>query len=188
MISRRAVLAASAAALLPSAASSQAAMTRLDAHAFSFEGIDSRPIALAEFKGRVVLIVNTASHCAYTRQYRGLQDLWSRFGSRGLVVVGVPANDFGGQEPGSNEAISEFCGREFGITFPMAAKQVVVGSEAHPFYRWAAREKPGETPRWNFHKYLVGRDGRLLAAFGSAVTPTNPRIISAIERALTGDG
>ncbi len=98
----------------------------------------------------------------------------------------MPANDFGGQEPGSNSDILGFCSSTFGVTFPLAAKTSVLGAEAHPFYRWAAQERPGETPRWNFHKYLIGRDGRIAAVFNSSTQPTDPRVITAIERALIG--
>jgi glutathione peroxidase len=185
MINRRTLIAA--AATLPGAASAQSTTAQLTtAHAFSFEKIDGGTINLRDFAGRPVLIVNTASRCGFTRQYAGLQDLWSRYRQRGLMVLGVPANDFAGQEPGSNEDILGFCSGTFGVTFPLAAKSTVVGASAHPFYRWAAVERPGDAPRWNFHKYLIGRDGRILAVFPSSVEPTDPRIIRAVEQAFLG--
>jgi glutathione peroxidase len=153
---------------------------------FSFEGIEGGTIDLAEFRGRPLLIVNTASRCGFTRQYSGLQQVWTRYRERGLVVIGVPANDFAGQEPGSNAEIMGFCSQTFGVSFPLTGKQTVVGEGAHPFYRWAATERPGETPRWNFHKYLIGRDGRIAAVFPTSVEPTDPRILTAIERVLVG--
>jgi glutathione peroxidase len=157
---------------------------RQTAHAFSFDGIEGGVIDLARYRGRPILVVNTASRCGFTRQYSGLQQIWTRYRERGLTVIGVPANDFAGQEPGSNAEILGFCSSTFGVSFPLAAKTTVVGGEAHPFYRWAAAERPGETPRWNFHKYLIGRDGRIAAVFPTSVEPTDPRVMTAIERAL----
>jgi glutathione peroxidase len=181
MIDRRTLIAAAAA--LPGAAVAQSGTT---AHAFSFEKIDGGTINLRDFAGRPMLIVNTASRCGFTKQYAGLQDLWSRYRQRGLVVLGVPANDFAGQEPGTNEEILGFCSGTFGVSFPLAAKSAVVGGSAHPFYRWAANERPGDTPRWNFHKYLIGRDGRIAAVFPTSVEPTDPRVIRAVEQAFLG--
>jgi glutathione peroxidase len=181
MIDRRMLIAA--AAVFPGAALAQIAAT---AHAFTFERIDGGTISLREFAGRPVLIVNTASRCGFTRQYEGLQDLWTRYRQRGLVVLGVPANDFAGQEPGSNEEIMGFCSGTYGVTFPMASKSVVVGSQANPFYRWAAAQRPSDAPRWNFHKYLIGRDGRIAAVFPTSVEPTDLRVIRAIEQAFLG--
>lgn len=115
----------------------------------------------------------------------GLQALWEGYRARGLVVIGVPSNDFGGQEPGTNAAIMGFCGAAFGVSFPLAAKTVVRGPAAHPFYRWAAEVLgPANVPRWNFHKYLVDAEGRLAAAFASSVDPEDARIRAAIEGAL----
>lgn len=181
MLDRRMIIAA--VSLLPVAAAGQAASS---AHGFTFDKIDGGAISLREFAGRPVLIVNTASRCGFTRQYAGLQDLWSRYRQRGLVVLGVPANDFAGQEPGTNEEIRDFCSGTFGVSFPMAAKAVVVGAEAHPFYRWAAAQRPSDTPRWNFHKYLIGRDGRIAAVFPTSVEPTDARVIRAVEQAFAG--
>lgn len=154
------------------------------AHDFSFEGISGGSIRLSELRGRPFMVVNTASRCGFTRQYAGLQALWTRYRDRGFVVIGVPANDFAGQEPGTNEEILGFCSSTFGVTFPLAAKTTVVGESAHPFYRWVARERPNDTPRWNFHKYLIGRDGRIAGVFSTATEPNDPRVILAIERAI----
>jgi glutathione peroxidase len=160
-----------------------APMSRPTAHAFSFEGIEGGRIDLASFAGRPILVVNTASRCGFTSQLGGLQTLHERYGPRGLVVIGVPSNDFR-QELADNSEIAAFCEGAFGVTFPLAAKSHVIGPDAHPFYAWAARERPGEGPRWNFHKYLVGPDGRLAAVFGTTTEPADPRMILAIERAL----
>ncbi|MFC7332223.1 glutathione peroxidase [Rhodocista pekingensis] len=152
------------------------------AHAFSFVSIDGRPLPLSDFAGRAVLVVNTASQCGFTPQYEGLEALWQQYRDRGLVVLGVPSNDFGGQEPGSAAEIKTFCETTFGIDFPMTDKVVVKGGDAHPFYRWAAAAKGA--PRWNFHKYLIGPDGALLAGFGSDVRPESAELRTAIEDAL----
>lgn len=152
---------------------------------FEFITIDGKPMPLGDFRGKALLVVNTASFCGYTRQYQGLQALHERFGTRGLVVIGVPANDFGEQEPKANAEIAEFCQGAFNVTFPLAEKQVVKGVSAHPFYLWA-RQVMGDAnvPRWNFHKYLVDRDGKMVGAFPSAVEPLSPRLVDAIEAAL----
>ena len=156
------------------------------AHAFSFAGIEGGRIDLADFAGRPILVVNTASRCGFTGQLAGLQTLHERFGPRGLVVIGVPSNDFR-QELEDNAAVAAFCQGRFGVSFPMAEISSVRGLDAHPFYRWAARERPGEAPRWNFHKYLIGPDGRISATFATTTEPTDPRILAAIER-LVGQG
>lgn len=155
------------------------------AYDFSFPGLDGGVIALEAFAGKAVLIVNTASRCGFTPQYRGLQALWNRERARGLVVVGVPSNDFGEQEPGTEADIAAFCARNYGVDFPMTAKQMVLGPAAHPFYRWVVEEL-GEAaaPRWNFHKYLIDRTGVLAGTFGSAEEPLSSTIAQAIDDVL----
>jgi glutathione peroxidase len=160
------------------------AMSRPTAYAFSFAGLDGGSLALAGHAGKPILIVNTASQCGYTPQLAGLQQLWTRYRDRGLLVIGVPSNDFGGQEPGGPVEINKTAHGEYGVSFPLAAKADVKGPSAHPFYKWAAHERPGEAPRWNFHKYLVGRDGLLAAVFPTQTEPTDPRVIAAIEKEL----
>ncbi len=140
------------------------------AHDFSFNSIDGDPLPMSQYKGKAVLVVNTASFCGYTPQYEGLQSLWTEYRDKGLVVLGVPSNDFGAQEPGTAEEIKDFCEANFDVDFPLTAKQVVKGGDAHPFYQWAADEKgASNAPRWNFHKYLVAPDGALVEAFPSGV-------------------
>lgn len=160
----------------------------MSAHDFTFETIDGGRLALADCAGRPVLVVNTASECGFTPQYAGLQQLWERYRERGLVILGVPSNDFGGQEPGSAADIRAFCESRFGVGFPLAAKQRVVGDDAHPFYRWIEAEA-GEAaaPRWNFHKYLVGPAGELVGAWPSRVDPLADEITAAIEALLNED-
>ena len=155
------------------------------AHDFAFTGIGGEPLPLADFTGRPVLVVNTASRCGFTTQYDGLQKLWRRYGERGLVVLGVPSNDFGGQEPGSSDEIQSFCATGFGIDFPMTARTRVRGDDAHPFYRWAAGQTSATgRPLWNFHKYLIDPEGRLAASFSAMTPPTAGRLTRAVESAL----
>jgi glutathione peroxidase len=168
--------------LTPAAANSGPAAT---AHDFTFTSIDGEPLPLSSFAGRAVLVVNTASFCGFTRQYAGLQALWERYRDRGLVVLGVPSNDFGGQEPGSEAEIKKFCEVNFDVDFPLTKKAQVVGPDAHPFYRWAAEQLgAAAVPRWNFHKYLVGPDGRLVAWFPTATEPGAPEVADAIEASI----
>ncbi|MBI3447012.1 MAG: glutathione peroxidase [Magnetospirillum sp.] len=161
--------------------------SRLDWSALPLPAIDGGTIASSSLAGRVVLVVNTASKCGFTPQYEGLENLWRDYRGRGLVILGVPSNDFGAQEPGSNTEVASFCQINYGVDFPLLAKQRVVGADAHPFYSWAAeRTGPLGVPRWNFHKILVGRDGQLLDWFSSMTSPESGRLRSAIDKALAG--
>lgn len=186
MMNRRAMLTAALAGMLTPAtlAFADGGMSRIAAYAFSFPALSGDDIRLAAFTGKPLLVVNTASLCGYTPQYAGLQELWNEFRARGLTVIGVPSNDFGGQEPGGSSEIMETAHHQYGVTFPVAAKTVVVGAKAHPFYKWAAEARPREVPRWNFHKYLIGRDGYITEVFPSAVEPADTRIKTAIARVL----
>ena len=149
---------------------------------FTLARLEGGPLPLGEFAGRALLIVNTASFCGYTRQYAGLQRLHDRFEARGLTVLGVPSNDFQ-QESTSNQAIREFCDGMFGITFPMAALSHVRGPQALPLYQWLALEAGGP-PRWNFHKYLVTRDGLRARGFATQVEPGSREMLRAVEAVL----
>ncbi len=160
------------------------AMSRITAYAFSFSGLETGNIKLADYSGKPILVVNTASLCGYTPQYAGLQQLWARYHDRGLMIIGVPSNDFGGQEPGGADEIMHTAHGEYRIGFPLAAKAQVKGTNPHPFYKWAATERPLETPRWNFHKYLVGRDGHIAAVFATDIEPMDARVINAIVKEL----
>jgi glutathione peroxidase len=188
MIDRRSLITAALAAITaPASATSvlaQAPMTRITAYGFSFPALDGGDIRLADFAGKPLMVVNTASLCGYTPQYAGLQELWKEFHGRGLTIIGVPSNDFGGQEPGGSKEIAETAQHQYGVTFPMAAKAVVKGANAHPFYKWAAEARPKDLPRWNFHKYLIGRDGYIADVFPESVEPTDTRIKTAIARTL----
>jgi len=167
------------------AAHAQPAMSRITAYGFSFAALKGGDIRLADYAGKPLLVVNTASLCGFTPQYAGLQELWTQFHERGLTIIGVPSNDFGGQEPGGAGDIAETAEHTYHVTFPITAKTTVKGPNAHPFYKWAAVERPADLPSWNFHKYLVGRDGYLVDAFSSRVEPTDTRVVTAIARTLT---
>jgi glutathione peroxidase len=155
------------------------------AYDFEFASIDGDVMRLADWRGQALLIVNSASLCGFTKQYAGLQELWTRYEKSGLVVIAVPSNDFGEQEPSPDGDIFTFCQGVFGVTFPLTSKHSVIGSNAHPFYKWAAEAMgPAGVPTWNFHKYLVGRDGKLLRSFSTKLSPTSPELVGWIERAL----
>lgn len=188
MIDRRGLMGATLAAMAGVTVSRQAlaqgGVSRITAYAFSFPALSGSDIRLAEFTGRPMLIVNTASLCGFTPQYAGLQELWSEFGGRGLMIIGVPSNDFGGQEPGGASEIAATAHQHYGVKFPIAAKAVVKGPNAHPFYKWAAEARPKDVPRWNFHKYLVGRDGYIAEVFPESVEPADTRVKTAVARSL----
>lgn len=155
------------------------------AHEFSFKTLAGAPYPLDALAGKPILVVNTASKCGFTPQYEGLQKLWENYGPRGLTVVGVPCNDFGGQEPGSAEEIGQFCQANYGVTFLMMSKEHAIGEAAHPFFRWVVAQKGFlARPRWNFYKYLIGKDGVVLDFFISATKPEAGRVRRAIEKAL----
>jgi glutathione peroxidase len=157
------------------------------AHQFSFAGLGGGELPLSAWAGKPVLIVNTASFCGYTPQYRDLEALWQSYRDRGLIVLGVPSNDFGAQEPGSAAEIKTFCETNYAVDFPLADKVKVLGAGAHPFYRWVAAELgEGGAPRWNFHKYLVGPAGELAGAWPSSVSPTSAAVTGEIDKLFAG--
>jgi len=167
---------------------SSAAFAASSVHEFTMDAINGTPTPLASFKGKVMLVVNVASQCGYTYQYEGLQALYVKYKDQGLVVVGFPANNFGAQEPGSNAEIGAFCKSKFGVTFPMFSKISVKGSDKTPLYQFLtdknANPKTGGEIPWNFTKYLVDRDGKVLARFDAPVEPESKELTSAIEAAL----
>jgi glutathione peroxidase len=156
--------------------------------AFDFEAVSitGEPVALSQYRGRVMLVVNTASECGFTPQFKGLEELWREFQARGLVIVGFPSNEFGGQDPGSNDDIASFCQLNYGVSFPMMGKIKVNGAEAHPLWRWLKGEKPGilgtQVIKWNFTKFLVGRDGQVIKRYAPNDTPASLK--ADIEAAL----
>lgn len=152
-------------------------------HDFSLTTIDGKPAPLAAYNGKAVLLVNVASKCGYTKQYSGLQSLYEKYKDRGLVVVGVPANNFGGQEPGTNEEIATFCSRNYNVTFPMMSKVSVKGADQIPLYGYLTENTGGDV-KWNFTKFLIGKDGKIVSRFESKVTPDAPELTSEVEKAL----
>jgi glutathione peroxidase len=160
-------------------------MTAQNLHSYTIEGIDGRTLDFSKFKGKKILIVNVASECGYTSQYSQLQELYEQYEDK-LVVIGVPCNQFGGQEPGSNEKIASFCSSKYAITFPMTSKQNVKGSDAHPVYIWlTSKSKNGVLDaeiKWNFNKFLIDENGNMLAHFGSRVKPFDDEIINYFKK------
>lgn len=157
-----------------------------NAYDYSFQTLTGHhPLPLATYRGKVLLIVNVASKCGFTPQYASLEKLYEQYKDRGLVILGVPSNDFGSQEPGGDQEIAHFCKLNYGVTFPMTTKEVVSGKQAHPFYLWANKQLGfGSAPKWNFHKYLINRHGKIINYFYSTTSPNAPRLIKAVENAL----
>ena len=151
---------------------------------FSFKNVEGKTINLAEYKDQVILIVNVASRCGFTNQYKGLQSLWSTYKDKGLIVIGVPSNNFR-QEPGSNKEIKDFCETTFGIDFPITEKINIIGDDAHPFFIWAKNNYgSGAIPKWNFHKIIIGKNGKVVETFASITKPSSKKFISAIEKEI----
>ena len=151
----------------------------------NIKSIDNKSINLSEFKGKTILLVNVASKCGFTKQYTGLQILYEKYKEKGLVVLGIPSNQFGGQEPGSNNEIKDFCETNFNITFPITDKVDVKGDEAHIIYKWAKKNHGNSTvPKWNFHKILINKEGKIYDTFNSFVVPLSDKIIKQIELIL----
>ena len=155
------------------------------AYAFKFNDLDGQELNLNTFKNKVLVVINVASQCGFTKQYEDMQNIWVEYQDKGVIVIGIPSNDFGRQEPGTNKEIKNFCEAKFGITFPMTEKVSVKGSEAHPFYIWA-RENHGKSaiPKWNFHKIIVGRNGKIDDTFASITNPSSKKFIKALEKSI----
>jgi len=154
------------------------------AYDFSFNDLDGTPLKLSEFKEKVIIVVNVASKCGFTSQYEDMQEVWEKYEAKGVIIVGVPSNDFN-QEPGNSKEIKNFCEAKFGITFPMTEKVSVKGEYAHPFYKWAKKNYgKSAIPKWNFHKIIIGRSGKIVDTFSSITKPTSKKFINTIEKAL----
>ena len=167
------------------AAAQSAGAANMTFHDFQFTSIEGDPLPARSFEGKAVLVVNTASLCGFTKQYAGLQALWEQYRDKGLVVLGVPSNDFGGQEPEAEGKIKDFCEANFNIDFPMTTKQHVKGDDAHPFYKWAnAKVGVMGQPRWNFHKFLIAPDGSLADWFATTTAPESDKVTKAVEKVL----
>jgi len=169
--------------VLTLAMTTAAAFSASSVHEFTLNTIDGKPAPLSAYKGKVVLFVNVASKCGYTPQYTGLQSLYAKYKDKGLVIVGVPANNFGGQEPGTNEEIATFCSRTYNVTFPVMSKVSVKGADMTPLYQFLTTNSGGDV-KWNFTKFLVGKDGKPVQRFEPGVTPDSPELAMAIEKAL----
>ena len=169
-------------------AAAQGAEPAKSIYDFSLKDIDGQDVSLADFKGRVLLVVNVASKCGFTKQYAGLEQLYQAYRDRGLVVLGFPANNFMGQEPGTEAEIKNFCALTYGVTFPMFSKISVKGKAIHPLYAFLTDDKlhpgSGGAVSWNFNKFLIGRDGSIRAHYGSRTAPDDPELAAAIEQAL----
>lgn len=155
---------------------------------FKVESIDNKPVTLSDYQGKVLLMVNVASQCGYTPQYTGLESLYEKYRDKGLVVMGFPANNFGSQEPGSNDEIKTFCSRKYSVKFPLFSKMSVTGSDESPLYQYLTKQANPKTAgdiKWNFTKFLVDKSGNVIARFEPNVTPDSPEVISAIEKALS---
>jgi glutathione peroxidase len=152
-------------------------------HEFNLNSIDGKPAPLSAYKGKIVLVVNVASRCGYTPQYKGLEALYEKYKDQGFVIVGFPANNFGSQEPGTNEEIKTFCSSKYSVTFPMYSKISVTGADKAPLYDYLTSTGGGEV-KWNFTKFLVGRDGKVITRFESKVDPESADMVGAVEKAL----
>lgn len=158
-----------------------------DGFDFTFKGADGQPLALNQFEGKALVVVNTATACGFSYQFEHLEKVWQERQDEGLVVVGVASNDFGAQEPRQGKALLNHCSRKYGVSFPLTERTAVTGRNAHPFYQWASTQS-GSAPKWNFHKYIVGRDGKLIAAFPSTIDPRSAEMALAITAALRRPG
>ena len=155
------------------------------AYDFNFKDLDGSPLNLSEYRGKVIVAINVASQCGFTSQYEDMQQIWEKYQSKGIIILGIPSNDFGQQEPGSNEDIKNFCEAKFGISFPMTEKVSVKGSDAHPFYIWA-RENHGKSaiPKWNFHKIIIDKNGKIAETFSSITSPSSKKFIKILEKLI----
>ena len=178
---RRQVLALLACPLIVEAKAAQGVS---NAYVFSFDRAEGGRVPLEAYRGKPILIVNTATRCGLAGQFAGLEQLWQRYRTRGLMLIAVPSNDFGGQEPLAGAAVAAAVRQSHGASYLITEKVAVRGEAAHPFYRWAASQRPAETPTWNFHKYLIGRDGSLAGSFSSRTDPVSSELVQAIGQAL----
>ena len=155
------------------------------AYDFSFNGIDGNILKLSEFKGKVIIVINVASKCGFTKQYDDIQKVWETYQKKGLVIIGVPSNDFGNQEPGTSKEIKSFCETNFNITFPLAEKTIVKGDKAHPFYTWA-KQNHGKSaiPIWNFHKIIIDKSGKVHKTFTPITNPSSKKFLKVLDQLI----
>ena len=149
---------------------------------FNFNNLDGSPLSLSNYKNKVIVVINVASQCGFTKQYEDMQKIWEKYQARGVVMLGVPSNDFGNQEPGNSNEIKNFCEAKFGITFPMTEKVSVKGPEAHPFYIWASKNHgKSAIPKWNFHKIIIDKEGKVAKTFSSMTNPSSEKFLKTLE-------
>ena len=155
------------------------------AYNFSFNDLDGSLLSLEDFEGKIIVVINVASQCGFTNQYEDMQKIWEKYQSKGVIMLGIPSNDFGQQEPGTNKEIKNFCEAKFGITFPMTEKVSVKGTNAHPFYLWA-KQNHGKSaiPKWNFHKIIINKEGKIEKTFSSMTNPSSKKFKEVIENLL----
>ena len=152
---------------------------------FEFKYLNGDPFSLTEYKGKIIIAVNVASQCGFTKQYEDMQNIWEKYQDKGIVMLGIPSNDFGKQEPGTNTEIKNFCEAKFGITFPMTEKVSVKGESAHPFYKWAEKNYGNSAvPKWNFHKIIIDKKGKIADTFSSITNPSSKKFIKALEKLI----
>ena len=156
------------------------------AYDFVFKDLDGNTLSLSEYKAKIIVVINVASQCGFTSQYEDMQKVWEKYQKKGVIIIGVPSNDFGNQEPGNNKEIKDFCEAKFGISFPMTEKVSVKGPEAHPFYIWA-RENHGRSaiPKWNFHKIIIDKNGKIAETFASITSPSSKKFIKALDKLIS---
>ena len=155
------------------------------AYDFEFKDLDGSSLSLGEYKDKIIIVVNVASQCGFTKQYSDMQKIWEKYEKDGIIMIGVPSNDFGQQEPGTNEEIKNFCEAKFGITFPMTEKVSVKGIAAHPFYLWAKKNYGSSAePKWNFHKIIIDRSGKVSETFSSITNPSSKKFIKTLEKLI----
>ena len=159
------------------------------AYDFTFKNLDGRSLNLNEYKGKIIVAVNVASQCGFTKQYEDMQKVWDKYQEKGVIMLGIPSNDFGNQEPGSSQEIKDFCEAKFGINFPMTEKVSVKGENAHPFYLWAKKNHgKAAIPKWNFHKIIIGKNGQVVDTFASITNPSSKKFIILRDIASTAFG
>ena len=152
---------------------------------FDFKDLNGSPLNLGDFKNKIIVVINVASKCGFTKQYEDMQKIWEKYQKKDIVILGVPSNDFGQQEPGSNKEIKNFCEAKFGITFPMTEKVSVKGPNAHPFYVWAKKNYGNSAiPKWNFHKIIIGKSGKIVETFSSTTNPSSKKFIKVLEKLI----
>ena len=155
------------------------------AYDFNFNDLDGSLLNLSEYKNKVIVVVNVASQCGFTKQYEDMQNIWEKYQNKGLIIIGVPSNDFGNQEPGNSKEIKNFCEAKFGITFPMTEKVVVKGDKAHPFYLWAKKNYgKSAVPKWNFHKIIIDKNGKVADTFSSMTNPSSKKFTKVLENLI----